>query len=175
MAHGCISFGSINCISLILSTVFLQTGVFVSDGWLDGLPWMAHGTRPPKPPSPPPRTLSYRRPSGRPPVPSSSRRSSHAIIWPGATSAIIIKQSHAITWPPGIPYGTSFKAKEKVRAGKQDASSALGLIQSPCTNFRWVFVENRARAHSYISSDLQLGVVCDLKMFGLVKLFTQSI
>ena len=75
-------------------------------------------------------------------------KQSHAIIWPGATSAIIIKQSHAITWPPGIPCGTSFKAKEKVRAGKQDASSALGLIQSPCTNFRWVFVENRARAHS---------------------------
>ena len=102
-------------------------------------------------------------------------KQSHAIIWPGATSAIIIKQSHAITWPPGTPYGTSFKAKEKVRAGNQDASSALGLIQSPCTNFRWVFVENRARAHSYISSDLQLGVVSDLKMFGLVKLFTHSI
>ena len=116
MAHGCISFGSINCISLILSTVFLQTGVFVSDGWLDGLPWMAHGTRPPKPPSPPPRTLSYRRPSGRPPVPSPSRRS-RAMPSSGQEPPVPSSSSRAMPSPGHQESPMAPVSKQKRRSG----------------------------------------------------------
>ena len=104
--------------------MFVPRLVGLMVGWMEdpmeggGLgPWHSAASGAPlQPPLPSDgRTLSYRRPSGRPSAPSSPLKSE-------------------------IHYGISFESRrKKVGFGKQSAQGILGLCLSPQISCRWVF------------------------------------